>query len=52
MSAIRQATVNGTWTIRNAADVPRAGVTDKTVKDLAREKATRGVARIAKKYAK
>jgi hypothetical protein len=41
-----------TWTIRTVSGRVRGPVTKATVKELAREKSTRGVAKIAKKYAK
>jgi hypothetical protein len=40
------------WTIRSASDTQRDGVTKKTVSELWRSKSLRGVAKVAKKYAK
>lgn len=42
---------NGQWAIRKVAQQPRGPVTEKTVKDLSRDRSLRGVARVAKKYA-
>jgi hypothetical protein len=40
------------WTIRTASDSKRGSVTHKTVSELSRAKSLRGVAKVAKKYAK
>lgn len=40
------------WTIRSASDTKRGPVTKKTVSELSRSKSLRGVAKVAKKYAK
>jgi hypothetical protein len=45
-------TNNNTWTIRTASDSKRGVVTKKTVTELSRAKSLRGVAKVAKKYAK
>jgi hypothetical protein len=43
---------DGKWTIRKASEPARGTVTKTTVQELSRDKSLRGVARIAKKYAK
>jgi hypothetical protein len=40
------------WTIRKLRERPREPISDKTVRDLTRERPLREVARIAKKYAR
>jgi hypothetical protein len=40
------------WTIKKVSEPKRDGVTKETIQKLSRDRSLRGIARIAKKYAK
>ncbi|HKF13795.1 MAG TPA: hypothetical protein VKB13_01040 [Gaiellaceae bacterium] len=48
----KKTAASGKWTIRSASDTKRGRVTSTTVRELSQTKSLRGVAKIAKKYAK